>query len=229
MKKRKVKRYQEGGEAELKARGLESSKGDKVGFFERLRMGNIDDPRSEAYRRFGAGRAKMDIEAKTPVPEMSSDYSGRGAKSYGDDGMNVPHSLLTASRDEEEPRTLAKYMRSSPKEDESSVSMTKEEVKVSKPRPRTESKTQAARKMGEGYMKASETASARKMGEGYMKAAEAAPKSKFSDTGKSVRLNALLKSVPGNPFGLKKGGKVSSASSRADGIAQRGKTRGRIC
>lgn len=30
-------------------------------------------------------------------------------------------------------------------------------------------------------------------------------------------------------FGFKKGGKVSSASSRADGIAQRGKTRGKIC
>jgi hypothetical protein len=28
--------------------------------------------------------------------------------------------------------------------------------------------------------------------------------------------------------GMKKGGKVSSASSRADGIAQRGKTRGKI-
>jgi hypothetical protein len=30
-------------------------------------------------------------------------------------------------------------------------------------------------------------------------------------------------------YGMKKGGKVSSASSRADGIAQRGKTKGRIC
>ena len=30
-----------------------------------------------------------------------------------------------------------------------------------------------------------------------------------------------------NPEGMKKGGKVSSASSRADGIAQRGKTKGR--
>lgn len=29
--------------------------------------------------------------------------------------------------------------------------------------------------------------------------------------------------------GMKKGGKVSSASARADGIAQRGKTRGKIC
>ena len=29
--------------------------------------------------------------------------------------------------------------------------------------------------------------------------------------------------------GYKKGGKISSASSRADGIAQRGKTRGKMC
>jgi hypothetical protein len=29
--------------------------------------------------------------------------------------------------------------------------------------------------------------------------------------------------------GMKRGGKVSSASSRADGIAQRGKTRGKMC
>ena len=30
------------------------------------------------------------------------------------------------------------------------------------------------------------------------------------------------------PAGMKKGGKVSSASKRADGIAQRGKTRGKL-
>lgn len=30
-------------------------------------------------------------------------------------------------------------------------------------------------------------------------------------------------------FGMKKGGSVSSASSRGDGIAQRGKTRGKMC
>jgi hypothetical protein len=31
----------------------------------------------------------------------------------------------------------------------------------------------------------------------------------------------------GNPTGMKKGGKIGSASKRADGIAQRGKTKGR--
>jgi hypothetical protein len=61
MKKKKAKRYQEGGEAEDKKRGLAASnKEGSVGFFERLRMGNIDDPKSEAYKRFGAGRGKAE-------------------------------------------------------------------------------------------------------------------------------------------------------------------------
>jgi hypothetical protein len=63
--KKKAKRYQEGGEAEDKKRGLAASnKEGSVGFFERLRMGNIDDPKSEAYKRFGAGRGKAET-AKT--------------------------------------------------------------------------------------------------------------------------------------------------------------------
>jgi hypothetical protein len=63
--KKKAKRYQEGGEAEDKKRGLAASnKEGSVGFFERLRMGNIDDPKSEAYKRFGAGRGQAET-AKT--------------------------------------------------------------------------------------------------------------------------------------------------------------------
>jgi len=228
--KKKVKRYQEGGEAELKARGLESSKGDKVSFLERLRMGNIDDPSSEAYRRLGAGRAKMDIEAKTTVPEMSSDYSGRGAKSYSDDGMDVPHSSAVSS-DEEGPRTLAKYMRSSPKEDSVTVEE-KEEVTVKpkpKPKPKAKSATDVARKMGEGYMKAAEASKPAKKEPMYdlAKAGRA-----LADTFSSER--ATKRYAESTPYarskmGMKSGGKVSSASSRADGIAQRGKTKGRIC
>jgi hypothetical protein len=37
-----------------------------------------------------------------------------------------------------------------------------------------------------------------------------------------------MSSPAGSPAKMKKGGKVSSASSRADGIAQRGKTRGKM-
>ncbi len=58
-KKRKFRRYEEGGLTdEAKKRGLAASAGENVGFFERLRMGNIDDPKSEAYKRFGAGRGQ---------------------------------------------------------------------------------------------------------------------------------------------------------------------------
>jgi hypothetical protein len=77
MATKKRKRFNEGGitEAEDKARGLESSKEDKVGFFERLRMGNIDDEGSEAYRRFGAGRGKAErtpVETMEPTPVRQS-------------------------------------------------------------------------------------------------------------------------------------------------------------
>ena len=43
-----------------KAAGLKESKGEDVGFFKRLMMGNIDKPGSEAYEKFGAGRARAD-------------------------------------------------------------------------------------------------------------------------------------------------------------------------
>jgi hypothetical protein len=68
MATKKIKRFQEGGVSD-KDRGLEASKDEKVGFFERLRMGNIDDEGSEAYRRFGAGRGKAE---RTPVETMAA-------------------------------------------------------------------------------------------------------------------------------------------------------------
>jgi hypothetical protein len=53
-------------EAADKAAGLEASKNDSVGLFERLRMGNIDDPNSEAYRRLGAGRGQAERMKSMP-------------------------------------------------------------------------------------------------------------------------------------------------------------------
>jgi hypothetical protein len=67
MATKKIKRFQEGGMSD-KDRGLEASKDEKVGFFERLRMGNIDEEGSEAYRRFGAGRGKAE---RPPVETMA--------------------------------------------------------------------------------------------------------------------------------------------------------------
>ena len=74
----KFKRYEEGGDVEeskAKQRGLDiSNKEEPVGFLQRLRMGNIDDPSSEAYKRFGAGRGRSEAPAKkeepAPAPAM---------------------------------------------------------------------------------------------------------------------------------------------------------------
>lgn len=67
----KVQKFADGGEVEtLKQEGLKASEGEKVGFFERLRMGNIDDPKSEAYTRFGAGRGQ---EARMQKQEDARD------------------------------------------------------------------------------------------------------------------------------------------------------------
>ena len=77
MKKpmKKFKRYQEGGdieEAKAKERGLAMSNKEKpVGFFERIRMGNIDEPGTEAYNRFGAGRGRErgeSVSVNQPMP-----------------------------------------------------------------------------------------------------------------------------------------------------------------
>jgi hypothetical protein len=66
MATKKIKRFESGGVSD-KDRGLEESKDEKVGFFERMRMGNIDEEGSEAYNRFGAGRGKA---SRTPVEDM---------------------------------------------------------------------------------------------------------------------------------------------------------------
>ena len=76
---KKFKRYEGGGEvmgemdpmeAAAKKRGLEmSNKEAPVGFFERIRAGNIDQPGTEAYNRFGAGRGRAAAaEEERPMP-----------------------------------------------------------------------------------------------------------------------------------------------------------------
>jgi len=77
-KNMKFKRYEGGGEIMSEAdpketadkeAGLKASKGEDVGFLQRLRMGNIDDPSSEAYKRFGAGRGRAAPAAEEEAPK----------------------------------------------------------------------------------------------------------------------------------------------------------------
>lgn len=105
-----VRRFAEGGmtdaeqEAMDKAAGLEeSNKEPPAGFFERLKAGNIDDPKSEAYKRFGAGRgaasraARVPVEDAVPVkvnrmPEMAMGEDERPAPT----GMGAATKMLPA-------------------------------------------------------------------------------------------------------------------------------------
>jgi hypothetical protein len=94
MKKpvKRVRRFQEGGEAALKAEGLAASNKDApLGFFESLRrlgQGNIDQEGSEAYNRYGAGRGRMERDAASEaaanrmVDDMNAKRSAKGLASF---------------------------------------------------------------------------------------------------------------------------------------------------
>jgi hypothetical protein len=69
MATRKPRRFGSGGETADKEEGLKASKDEKVGFLERLRMGNIDEEGSEAYNRFGAGRGRAERAKNVPVED----------------------------------------------------------------------------------------------------------------------------------------------------------------
>ena len=81
-KPKKTKRFQDGGdvnEAEMKRRGLDISNRareegtEKTGFFQRLREGNIDDPNSVAYKKYGAGRARLDDQIATAKEKLAGE------------------------------------------------------------------------------------------------------------------------------------------------------------
>lgn len=279
--KKKVKRYNEGGKTEeqYKKEGLEASKGDKVGFFERLRMGNIDAPGSEAYQRFGAGRGRMEEESRKPVPESakeSSDYSGRGSRSSeptqtrglgmsgtdrgGDDGMNVPHSgTPTGKRDsyvEDRSTSTSKgvmsnympsgvYKQPEPRSGEVKIYDAKPVPKKSvTSAPKKAESTKPSSATGTG-MAGSGTKSKKEVAKDYSdiplnkigKAIEGTASNLFRSIDPEAIRKERLRTIEERRkrekaerlgYGMKKGGKVSSASSRADGIAQRGKTRGKL-
>lgn len=87
---RPIAHFADGGEVDeavLKSEGLAASANDKVSLWERIKAGNIDDPKSEAYNRFGAGRARADRDEQSRKDEYAAmnkasaekEASGQGA------------------------------------------------------------------------------------------------------------------------------------------------------
>jgi hypothetical protein len=201
--KKKVKRYQDGGV-------LRDRYGNPV------RSGSGEVVRTRFPERTYNEQATADMTE-------SSDYSGRRMKSpdvsdtESSDYMRSGRStdIGFGGGEDDEPRSISKYIKKL-SEDETPSAEVVEEKKTITRKPAKKAPKRASQSFGVDESGMKERAKA-------ASDFQPTPKSKFSDTGKSTRLRALL-----GTFGMKSGGKVS-ASSRADGIAQRGKTRGRIC
>lgn len=243
---KKFRRYDEGGsvdEATSKQAGLDTSSKEKpVGFFERLRMGNIDDPTSEAYKRLGAGRGR----ASAPAPATAT------TESQPQITARIPPKLRMPTPNEES-GTLQNMISSG-----SDI--------VGRPQDegyRPNKGTAMERAMLEGAFdsdKIIENTGPRTKPIIKTPSKPVASKSKVTDTGdESSRLltkykkpalrqetvnerakrfvekrEAAKRAKEANPargrggVAYAKGGMVSSASKRADGIATKGKTRGKM-
>ncbi len=86
-------------EALDKEAGLKASANEKVGFFERLKMGNIDDPKSEAYNRFGAGRAKADRDEQSRKDEYAALNAAASKKEEPRANLDLPSDDARAGMD----------------------------------------------------------------------------------------------------------------------------------
>lgn len=152
--KKAVVRMADGGdvsEAEDKAAGLAASSGEKVGFFERLRMGSIDDPKSEAYSRFGAGRAKADRDMENEAAAMRAVDQSRAeaAKAARDDADFAEMDRQIASGrsvtgTEPKPPAPAPVVRPKPRP-------ARNAVRASASAPTTSSSASLAQRLGKEY------------------------------------------------------------------------------
>jgi len=266
----KFKRYDEGGEVADKEAGLKASKGEDVGFFQRLRMGNIDDPNSEAYKRFGAGRGRSE---RNPVNESVSVNEpmavgrptaqpnpifeeGRkqgmrqpsGDASVAEDYAKRPRSPEAIMEADNPRRTVSKPM-GKPEVGESVSGKPTVRNKVTAPSLGNDDYGPSAseeptppvvkKKPAAEAPSATKTSSSRVPTSEQAAANRAAAAEKVKGMGSSIadyfstyetpaeRRNKERKEKAAK--GYSSGGSISSASRRADGIATKGKTRGRMC
>lgn len=310
-KPKKQRRFQDGGDVEedrMKQRGLDISNRareegtEKTSFFQRLREGNIDDPNSAAYKKYGAGRARLDdqieagksklaeevrevVKAKTPAAAVQSSKATDGDVSAYDlrteTAANAPSRMPTSTSqsssgrkpsaakaskpvvaktpEKDKPaaapisRARATPVGSSPKQ---TMGGTYSNEGRGRPAPAAPEKRPGTalpinpstlRQREEAEKKRDAARAAKRKAEEDEKKArpakEAAERKALSEQPGAVAYRYKKeqedKMSPGQRsaargkaikdfFGLKKGGSVSSASKRADGIAQRGKTRGRV-
>jgi len=268
------------GRAGDKAAGLASTKGQDVGFFKRLSMGNIDAPGSEASNSFGAGKGSSDrmaqaadqdppvrpVQRPTPVAPVAM---RQPADRIGMDTSPAPVGLGEIT---DEAGTKSKFRRNTETgeaydpgsaTDKKPVAVKKPTVKPSisasdKPMPPVGSMKNprdAKKGMSRDILKDESWKATAKAAQDEVKddAVFRARAKAAQDAAKPVKRAGILQRMRdqdnarkktgeasrrqdsgdlGTLFPLKRGGNVKayaqggSVSSRADGCAQRGKTRG---
>jgi len=198
--------------------------------FSRITAGNIDDPKSEAYKKYGAGRDAVKADAPVPAapvekpkPQVAASppakprpteraltdpmYSDTGSKT----GMGAAGTKYdTVRRNASEPRPAdALDLPPLP-------AMTKfPETESAKNKPRIVSKKELE---DSGFDNLRDYLNDQK---GLSRKSS----DKHAEARKNLSSGKKRIDEGGKPY--RSGGSVSSASSRADGIAQRGKTRGK--
>ena len=230
----KFKRYEEGGgveESKAKERGLEmSNKEAPVGFLQRLRMGNIDDPNSEAYKRFGAGRGRSEAPAKKeePAPVMQPTPVARPSMK--------PNPIFAAGEEQGKLQpsgdaSVAEFYAKRPRNPEAEQEADNPRKTVSKPtvsKP-TAPKPAAPKPTAKNPEAEQEADNPKKTAPIDVTKLSLAERRKLNSTKSSPTDKRSVNERIREKFGFNKGGSVSSASKRADGIATKGKTRGKIC
>jgi hypothetical protein len=218
-------------------------------------MGNIDDPSSEAYKRLGAGRGRAEripVADVTPAPAMRNKPMETMAASAMDEmeaaNAREPIKVEAGPRSEpmpqarkpvmlppkvKETRAKAEY---DPTAGEAKDKKAQEAADAigdmpAKPKAKVEPKKEMYRTMS-GKM-AEKTDYKNPMmglgdliGRGASAIGDSLSKYEFMTPAKRIAKENKEKK---EARGYSSGGSVSKASSRADGIAQRGKTRGKMC
>lgn len=268
MKKR-MRRFEEGGSTEAadKAEGLRKSAKDRVSLLDRIRMGNIDDPSSQAYKQLGAGRARAGREAADTQLESEVMRASERAPRMSTPAPAAPTprppapparpSPVDAGEVRAETGDVSSLRRNTETGDlySPNAPITRPSAPMRRPAPavRTRSVDLPSAKMSGGADEDRRTASVAQAAPAASTPAAAAsfaatpassPVAKLTPQAQKVKnfLDRFSAHARGVREGLKEpamakggkvksyanGGSVSSASTRADGCAMRGKTRGRI-
>lgn len=199
MKKRKVKRYDEGGTTEA------------------VEMPEITEETESERRSRDLLRQQGEAIRGEPTRTMEKYMMNKPATRTG--SYTSPVAETSAEDEAEEVRADMMRRRAAERRARERRKAEAEKQKAAEKQSVLRGEEYAARKIGEGYKKAAEAGMAK-------------PAEKKSGFGPKITFGTpaqLEKARKAYYSGFKAGGKVSSASKRADGIATKGKTRGRIC